>query len=104
MVSKSPYEFDKTFDSVVGRWSTRPARKETLIKSVAQALPTYIMGVFKVPLSVCNELTRMVKEVFIEELRRARGKFIGMLGVNLCNESAKAGLLSVISVSLTKHY
>uniref|UniRef100_A0A453PIH1 Reverse transcriptase domain-containing protein n=1 Tax=Aegilops tauschii subsp. strangulata TaxID=200361 RepID=A0A453PIH1_AEGTS len=35
--------------------------RETLIKSVAQVLPTYIMGVFKVPFSVCDELTRMVR-------------------------------------------
>uniref|UniRef100_A0A453CB40 Reverse transcriptase domain-containing protein n=1 Tax=Aegilops tauschii subsp. strangulata TaxID=200361 RepID=A0A453CB40_AEGTS len=35
--------------------------REVLIKSVAQALPTYIMGVFKVPFSVCDDLTRMVR-------------------------------------------
>jgi len=35
--------------------------RETLIKSVAQALPTYIMGVFKLPFSACDELTRMVR-------------------------------------------
>ena len=35
--------------------------RETLIKSVAQALPTYLMGVFKLPFSVCDELTRMVR-------------------------------------------
>lgn len=35
--------------------------REALIKSVAQALPTYIMGVFKLSFSVCDELTRMVR-------------------------------------------
>lgn len=39
--------------------------RETLIKSVAQALPTYIMGVFKVPFSVCDELTRMVRGFYL---------------------------------------
>lgn len=35
--------------------------RENLIKSVAQALPTYIMGIFKVPFSVFGELTMMVR-------------------------------------------
>ena len=34
------------------------------IKSVAQALPTYIMGVFKLPFSVCDDLTRMVRNFY----------------------------------------
>ena len=35
-----------------------------MIKSVAQALPTYIMGVFKLPFSVCDDLTRMVRNFY----------------------------------------
>ena len=38
--------------------------REVLIKSVAQALPTYIMGVFKLPFSVCDDLTRMVPNFY----------------------------------------
>ena len=38
--------------------------REMLIKSVAQALPTYIMGVFKLPFSVCDDLTRMVRNFY----------------------------------------
>ena len=37
---------------------------EVLIKSVAQSLPTYIMGVFKLPFSVCDDLTRMVRNFY----------------------------------------
>ena len=37
------------------------AGKETMIKVVAQAIPTYIMGVFKLPMSVCDDLNRMVQ-------------------------------------------
>ena len=33
-----------------------------LIKSVAQAIPTYVMSVFKLPASVCDDLTRMMRQ------------------------------------------
>lgn len=36
--------------------------KEVLIKSVAQALPTYIMSVFQLPVTLCDELTGMIRE------------------------------------------
>ena len=38
--------------------------REVLVKLVAQALPTYIMGVFKLPFSVCDDLTRMVRNFY----------------------------------------
>ncbi|KAM0905175.1 hypothetical protein ACQ4PT_017547 [Festuca glaucescens] len=36
--------------------------KEVLIKAVAQAIPTYIMSVFKLPASVCDDLTKLVRQ------------------------------------------
>jgi hypothetical protein len=38
------------------------AAKEILIKAVAQAIPTYTMSIFKLPLGVCDELTRITRE------------------------------------------
>jgi hypothetical protein len=35
--------------------------REILIKAIAQAIPTYIMGVFKLPLGLCDELTRLIR-------------------------------------------
>lgn len=35
--------------------------KKVLIKAIMQAIPTYVMGVFKLPCSVCEDLARMVR-------------------------------------------
>jgi hypothetical protein len=34
---------------------------EVLLKSVAQAIPTYVMGVFRLPNTLCEELTEMIR-------------------------------------------
>lgn len=36
--------------------------KEILIKSVAQAIPTYVMSVFRLPASVCDKMTRLMRQ------------------------------------------
>jgi hypothetical protein len=36
------------------------AAKEILIKAVAQAILTYIMAIFKLPLGLCDEMSRMI--------------------------------------------
>jgi hypothetical protein len=40
---------------------TSQAAKEVLIKSIAQAIPVYVMSVFKLPLGLCDELTKMIR-------------------------------------------
>jgi hypothetical protein len=35
--------------------------KDVLIKSVAQAIPAYIMGVFKLPTTLCDELAQLIR-------------------------------------------
>lgn len=42
--------------------NTSAAANEVLIKAVAQAIPTYTMSVFKLPLGICDELTRITRE------------------------------------------
>jgi hypothetical protein len=37
------------------------AAKEVLIKAIAQALPLYVMGVFRLPAGLCDELTKMIR-------------------------------------------
>jgi len=38
------------------------AAKDVLIKAVAQALPTYSMSVFKLPLGLCDDLTSIIRD------------------------------------------
>ncbi|KAH9649685.1 putative reverse transcriptase/RNA-dependent DNA polymerase [Citrus sinensis] len=37
--------------------------KEILIKAVAQAVPSYAMSVFKIPLAVCNDIQRAIAKI-----------------------------------------
>ena len=48
----------------LARWKEKllsKARKEVLIKAVAQAIPTYTMNYFKLPDSLCEALTSMIR-------------------------------------------
>jgi hypothetical protein len=51
--------FTKRFTNSA-EWNMSSGAKEVLIKSVAQVIPTYSMGVFKLPVTFCDDLTHMV--------------------------------------------
>ena len=38
------------------------AGREVLIKEVIQAIPTFSMGCFKIPFSLCHEIEAMIKK------------------------------------------
>ncbi|XP_031254339.1 uncharacterized protein LOC116112329 [Pistacia vera] len=60
-------DFKHILDRVRGKisnWKVKylsQAGKETLLKAVIQALPTYSMGVFKIPKTILQELNRLTK-------------------------------------------
>jgi hypothetical protein len=46
--------------------------KEVLIKAVAQAILAYIMGVFKLPTTLCDEMTQLIHYFWWGEEARHR--------------------------------
>jgi len=53
------------FGKRMAYWSDKnlsQAAKEVQIKSVAQALPTYSMGVFKLPTTLCEDYMRLIRK------------------------------------------
>ena len=38
------------------------AGREVLLKSIIQAIPTFTMGCFKLPLGLCNDIEAMIKK------------------------------------------
>ena len=58
------------------------AGKEVLIKAVAQSIPTYTMGVFQLPVKLCNELSAMCARFWwgqVENERKIHWKSWGVL-------------------------
>jgi len=56
-------------------WSSRSlsrARKEILIKSVAQTIPSYCMGAFLIPKSLCDEIERMLNSFYWGSKQKSR--------------------------------
>jgi len=53
------------------------AGKEVLIKSVAQAIPSYCMGAFLIPISLCEELEWMMNSFYWGQKRMVVVVYIG---------------------------
>ena len=61
-------------DNKLSGWKEKmlsQAGKEVLIKAVAQAIPTYTMSVFKLPDTLCDEMTSMIRAFW---WRQSNGK------------------------------
>ena len=69
------------------------ARREVLIKAVAQALPTYTMSYFKLPIGLCREIEALIKKIFGGKEERAE-RSIGLNGRSFANQRLKVGWVS----------
>jgi hypothetical protein len=60
-------KFKSTKEKMVSKFTNWVERnmsagaKEVLIKSVAQAIPVYIMGIFRLSRTLCNEMTQLIR-------------------------------------------
>lgn len=57
------------------------AAKEVNVKSVAQALPTYVMGIFKLNQSFCENYEKIIRDFWWGGTRKTRGRSIGCPGI-----------------------
>ena len=55
-----------------------------LIKAIAQAIPTYTMSCFKIPDSLCDEWTSLIRNFWWGKKQNER-KMAGLAGTNYVN-------------------
>ena len=67
------------------------AGKEVLIKAVAQAIPTYTMNCFKIPDSLCDELTSLIRNFWWGQKQNER-KMAWISWNKLCEPKAVGGM------------
>ena len=79
------------------------ARKEILIKSVAQAIPVYSMSCFRMPDNLCKEINSMVGK-FGGVNSQQRRKFIGKNGVIFVRKNKMGGWVLEIFQCLISLY
>ena len=80
---------DKLRKKLIG-WKEKllsKAGKEILIKAVAQAIPTYSMGYFKLPDSLCEDLTSLIQN-FCWSQRQEEKKIAWLSWKKLCAPKA----------------
>ena len=51
----------------MGRQIALSTKKGVLLQSVIRAIPTYSMGCFKLPISLCNEIEALIKKFWWEQ-------------------------------------
>lgn len=62
-----------------------------LIKSVAQALPNYVMSVFQLPHTLCDELTGLIRE-FWWVVEKGKRKMAWLAWANMILKKCWGGL------------
>jgi hypothetical protein len=73
-----------------------------LVKSVTQAIPAYVMGVFKLPMTLCEESTQIIR-YFWWVRKKVIGRYIGWLERNSSCQNILGGWASEICGFSFKH-
>lgn len=71
---KSFREIKEKLAGKLARWKEKllsKVGKEVLIKAVAQAIPTYAMSCFKIPDTLCDEITTLIKNFWWDSVKRS---------------------------------
>ena len=66
-------------------------RKEVLIKVIAQAVPSYTMSCFKLPNTLCEELTRMVRQFWWDQVKDEK-KLAWLSWEKMCLPKERGGM------------
>lgn len=94
---------EKSLNKMQG-WKSKlisQGRKETLIKSVVQTIPTYAMPCFLLPKSICNKLDGITRNFWWKGNPEHKG-FAGQRGINYQSLSQRGAWVSEITEPLTK--
>ena len=67
------------------------AGKEVLIKAVAQAIPTYTMSCLKIPDSLCDELTTMIRKFWWGQ-KKDEKKISWLSWEKMCEPKSNGGM------------
>ncbi|XP_065619131.1 uncharacterized protein LOC136063137 [Quercus suber] len=67
------------------------AGREVLIKSVIQAIPTYTMSYFKLPITLCQEIETLIRK-FLWEQKGDRRKIHWVRWEDMCQHKYKGGM------------
>ena len=67
------------------------ARREILIKAIAQALPTYTMSCFKLPVTLCHGLETIICRFFWGQRGESR-KIHWVKWLDLCKPKSQGGM------------
>ena len=91
---KSFKEFKAKITKWVIGWKEKfisKAGREVLIKTVAQAIPTYTMGIFKIPISLCNDINAILAKYWWGQTKDEK-KIHWINWKKLCSPKNKGGM------------
>ena len=84
----------ENLDNKLSDWKEKllsQASKEVLIKAIAKAIRTYTMSVFKLPDSLCDELTRMILRFWWGQ-KDGKNKMAWLCWEKMCAPKEKGGI------------